>query len=186
MQISEIVLKKIKEIVARKPKAKFSWLDSIYEDIQYISLDDKGDVGEEITRDILKNFNCEIEFQKGVTKATKGWDIKSNNIKIEIKLATVTVGTGGFQHENLHPQRGFDAILFIDIAPNDIYLTAVKKENIIWKNLHRRENGVYKCDFSVNHLTEKSITKFKEYKTGIIKTDQDFFDIYKHLDPTFS
>lgn len=182
MEISDIVLNKIKNIIKRKPKSKFDWVNSIYESIQYISLDDKGDVGEEITKDILEKHNCIVEFEKGVTEATKGWDIKSNNIKIEIKLATITLGTGYFQHENIHPQRDFDAILFIDIAPNNIYLTAVKKKNIIWKKLHRRENGVYKCDFTFKRLTEKKIDKFKEYDSGLVKTDEDFFKIYKHLE----
>jgi hypothetical protein len=182
VKISGIILDKIKEILNRKPKAKFDWHGSLYEKIQFISLDDKGDVGEEITRDILTHFGCKVEFAKGVTEETKGWDVKSNGIKIEVKLATITIGSGGFQHENLEAQRDFDAILFIDVAPNEIFLTAVRKKDILWRKLYRRINGVYKCDFTINNIRDNNITKFAAYKTGLIETDDDFYRIYKYLD----
>lgn len=181
MKISEIVLEKIDNILKNKPKPKFDWRDSLYEKIKYLSLDDKGDVGEEVTYDILKGKNCDVEYSRGVTELTKGWDIKSDGVKIEIKLATITVDTGSFQHENLHPQRDFDAVLFIDITPEELFLTAVKKKDIKWKELHRRENGVYKCDFTIKQIKENKIPKFKKYKTGLVETDKDFFEIYKHL-----
>ena len=155
MQISDIILAKIREILNKKPKSNFDRHGSLYEKIAFIPLDDKGDVGEEITYDILKRKGCDVEYEKSATKETKGWDVKSNGIKIEIKLATITVGTGMFQHENLEAQRDFDAILFIDVAPNEIFLTAVKKKDILWRKLHRRINGVYKCDFSIKHIKER-------------------------------
>jgi hypothetical protein len=145
----------------------------------------KGDVGEEITYDILKSKGCDVEYAKGVTEATKGWDVKSNGIKIEVKLATITIGSGGFQHENIEAQRDYDAILFIDVAPNEVFLTAVFKKDINWTGkgkLHRRVNGVYKCDFTINAIKNNKITKFKAYKTGLVKTDEDFYNIYKYLE----
>jgi len=128
MKIHDILLNKIREIIARKPKTKFQWFNSLYEKIQFVSLDDKGDIGEEITYDILKSKGCEVEYSKGVTGATKGWDVKSNGIKIEVKLATITVGSGGFQHENLEAQRDYDAILFIDVAPNEVFFNCCFQE----------------------------------------------------------
>ncbi len=182
MQISDIILAKIQEIINRKPKAKFNWHDSLYEKIQFIPLDDKGDVGEEITYDILKSKGCDVVYDKGVTDTMKGWDVKSNGIKMEVKLATITVGSGGFQHENLEAQRDYDAILFVDVAPNEVFLTAVKKNDIIWNSLHRRINGVFKCDFTIKNIKENKITKFKAYKTGKVETDEDFYNIYKYLE----
>jgi hypothetical protein len=182
MKMSDIILAKIQEIAGKKPKPKFDWLNSLYGKIQFIPLDDKGDVGEEITYDILKSKGCEVEYAKGFTEATKGWDVKSNGIKIEVKLATITIGSGGFQHENLEAQRDYDAILFIDVAPNEVFLTAVKKKDIIWKDLHRRVNGVYKCDFTIKNIKDCKIAKFSAYKTGLIETDEDFYNIYKYLE----
>lgn len=184
MSISDVILKKIKDIRERKPPQKFNWNDSLYEDIQLLTIDERGQLGEEITVDILKDFNCKISYYASVTGAEKGWDFISNGFKIETKLATITIGTGLFQHENLHPQRDFDGILFIDITPNEIYLTAVCKKDIIWKKLHRRESGVYKCDFSIKHIRDKDnrIAKFSKYRTGLVNSEQDFFDIYKWLE----
>jgi len=62
------------------------------------------------------------------------------------------------------------------------FLTAVFKKDIIWKNLHRRVNGVYKCDFTINHIKNNEITKFNAYKAGLIETDDDFYNIYKYLE----
>jgi len=102
-----------------------------------------------------------------------------------VKFATITIGTGLFQHENLHPQRDFDGVLFIDVAPNEIYLTAVCKKDINWKKLHRRENGVYKCDFSIKHIKDNKMPKFKNHKTGLIGSLKDFFNIYKWLEENY-
>lgn len=182
MKISDIILKKIAEIKKRKPPQKFDWNDSLYEDIQFLTIDERGQLGEEITVEILKDFKCKIDYDASITEAVKGWDFVSNGLKIEVKFATITIGTGLFQHENLHVQRDFDGILFIDVAPNEIYLTAVCKKDIIWKKLHRRPNGDYKCDFTIKHIKDNSIPKFKKHKTGLIKSSQDFFNIYKWLE----
>ena len=42
------------------------------------------------------------------------------------------------------------------------FLTAVFKKDIIWKNLHRRVNGVYKCDFTINHIKNNEIKTLAE------------------------
>lgn len=182
MKISDIILKKIAEIKKRKPPQMFDWNDSLYEDIQFLTIDERGQLGEEITVEILKSFKCKIDYDASITEAVKGWDFVSNGLKIEVKLATITIGTGGFQHENLHPQRDFDGILFIDVAPNEIYLTTVCKKDINWKKLHRRESGVYKCDFSIKHIKDNKIPKFEKHKTGLISSAEDFFNIYKWLE----
>lgn len=182
MKISNIILKKIAEIKKRKPPQMFNWSDSLYEDVQFLTIDERGQLGEEITIEILKKFGCKIKYDASVTEAVKGWDFISNGLKIEVKLATITIGTGLFQHENLHPQRDFDGILFIDVAPNEIYLTAVCKKDIIWKKLHRRENGVYKCDFPIKSIKDNKIPKFEKHKTGLVKSEKDFFNIYKWLE----
>ena len=117
MEIKNIIQKGIEKILKDKPIQRFDWKDSMYEDTQYLSIDERGQLGENVAVSILKDFGCSIDYDSGVTSATKGYDFISNNIKIEVKTATITIGSGQFQHENLHSQRNFDAILFIDIAP---------------------------------------------------------------------
>ena len=183
MNITDIILKKIKEIQTRKQLPKFDWNDSLYEDIKFLTIDERGQIGEEIAVDILKSFECDVDYDSSRTAEVKGWELISNGLKIEMKLATITVvGSGQFQHENLHPQRDFHGVLFIDITPEEVYLTAVCKKDILWKKLHRRPNGYYKCDFTIKHIQNNSIPKFDKYKTGLINSAQDFFDIYKWLE----
>jgi len=133
-------------------------------------------------KEILRDFKCKIEYDASITEAVKGWDFISNGLKIEVKLATITIGTGLFQHENMHPQRDFDGVLFIDVAPDEVYLTAVCKKDISWKKIHRRESGIYKCDFSIKHIQNNEITKFTKYRTGLVNSSEDFFNIYKWLE----
>jgi hypothetical protein len=181
MEISKIIIDKIKNIQERKPPQKFDWSNSLYEDMKFLTIDERGQLGEEITTEILKNYNCDVQYDASKTELTKGWDLIVDNLKIEVKLATITIGSGGFQHENLHSQRDFDGVLFIDIAPSEVYLTAVRKNDILWRKLHRRPNGDFKCDFTINHIQNNSIPKFQKYKTGLINSDQDFFNTYKWI-----
>ncbi|MBA2124344.1 hypothetical protein B9J78_05355 [bacterium Unc6] len=183
MSISDIILKKVKDIQARKPLQQFDWNDSLYEDVQSLMIDEKGQLGEEIAVDILRDFKCIVDYNPSKTEEIKGWDLISNSLKIEVKLATITIGTGLFQHENLHPQRDFHGVLFIDVAPKEIYLTAVCRKDILWKKLHhRKESGAYKCDFSIKHIKDNKIPKFEKYKTGLVNSVEDFFNIYKWLE----
>ncbi len=191
--IKNDILNKIEEILNRKSNQKFDWNDSLYEDLKnYLSIDERGQLGEEVIVSILKNNKkFKVEYDASVTDPTKGFDFKCNGVKIEIKTATITSKSGMFQHEHLLAQRDFDAILFLDIAPNNIYLTAVKKEDIIWSKkrtdgadkqaLHRRPNGDYKCDFNVNHIKKNDIHKFRNFKTAEVKKREDVVKIIKYL-----
>ncbi len=193
MEIIDFVQGRIENILTSKEPQKFNWNNSMFEDTQYLSIDKRGRLSEIITANILRNMGCNISYHNNSTDPERGYDLISNNIKIEVKLATITVGSGMFQHENLSPQRNFDAVIFIDIAPNSLYLTSVKKQNIIWslkagdrrknlRKLHRRPNGLYKCDFTIKSIENNKILQFREYKTGKVKTFIDFFEIYQHLE----
>lgn len=105
---------KITEIQIKKLPPKFDWNDSLYEDMKFLMIDERGQVGEEITVDILKNFKCDVDYDPSKTTEVKGWDLISNGLKIEVKLATITVGSGQFQHENLHSQRDFHEVIRLD------------------------------------------------------------------------
>ena len=77
MKITDIILRKIKEIQTRKPKQMFDWNDSLYEDMQYLTIDERGQLGEEITVDILKNFKCKVKYDSSVTSEVRGGILKA-------------------------------------------------------------------------------------------------------------
>lgn len=57
-QIHRVVLSKIQQILDRKPEQKFVWNDSTYEEIKnYLSIDERGQLGEELIADILSAHN---------------------------------------------------------------------------------------------------------------------------------
>ncbi len=197
MKISDVVLGKIDEALGKEKNDKFVWKGSTYGVIQKLPIDIRGELGESIAALILRKHGCDVTGDDNITDAERGYDLLSDGIKLEVKLATITTGSGGFQHENLHSQRDFDGILFIDIAPEEIFLTAAKKNDIIWKiktsdnknadgkkpktKLTRRENGIYKCDFTIKHIQANDIPKFRDFRTGEVKTTDDFYKIYQHL-----
>lgn len=90
MKISDIIFKKIVEIKKRKPPQMFDWNDSLYKDIQFLTIDERGQLGEEITVEILKKFKCKIKYDAGITGAMKGWDFISKSINGWKKIATKT------------------------------------------------------------------------------------------------
>ena len=53
-------------------------------------------------------------------------------------------------------------------------LQRCEKRIFYGKKLHRRENGVYKCDFTIKHIKDNAIPKFSNYETGIVHSVKDF------------
>lgn len=187
--IKTVIINKIDEIISRKKKQKFIWQNSTYEDIKmYLSIDERGDLGEEIIYDVCtKLTNWIVEYDPSVTDNEKGYDIIINNKKIEIKTATITSGSGMFQHEHLEAQRDYDLIIFFDIAPDNVFITIAKKEDIMWRRkkgddinktiIHRRPNGDYKCDINISQILNNNIPKLRNFATGEVKHKQDIIDI---------
>lgn len=182
--VNKRILEKVEEIINRKKKQKYIWKDSAYEDIKLLSIDERGQLGEELIFDVFEDSEeYSVKYDSSVTDAIKGYDIIINEKKIEIKTATITTGSGMFQHEHLEAQRDYHILLFIDIAPNEVFLTGVKKTDVMWsrkrnddkskKTLHRRPNGDYKCDFTIKHIKTDNIPKFRKYITGEIKSKKD-------------
>lgn len=168
MDIKDITLKHIENIRANR---KSSWQGGVYESMIALEIDERGQVGEELSVEILRMNGCKIDYDPNQTDYEKGWDLMSNGLKLEVKTATIGKANPTFQHESLSPQRDFDAIVFIDVAPNDIYLTILTKKEIDWKKLHHRKNsGVYKMDWNV-----------KQVLTNKINTTEDFYNKYLEM-----
>ncbi|MBU4308818.1 MAG: hypothetical protein KJ566_03410 [Nanoarchaeota archaeon] len=189
--ISRKVLYCINEITKTQQKKKLNWNPtSLYEPLRTLSsIDDKGEVGEMLLYEILKpHFN--VKWEKAKTSREKDWDIVVNGIKIEVK--TATMGNTGitFQHEKFFKNRNYDAVVFLDFTPDELYITFSKKYDILWDKLHHRKvNGIltteHKFDFSLKNIKENKINKFTKHKTKLIKTEGDlitfFEDIIKNI-----
>ena len=170
--IGSIFSRLIDEVYNRNPPI-IDWQNSIYERIKDLSIDQRGQAGEDLVEHILKINNCEVVYNPNRTDREKDWDIISNDIHIEVKLATLGKDGKMFQHENLERSRRFDALMIIDVAPNDLYLTCFDYDELNWKQFHRRTSGIYKYDISLKWLVENDC---------LVKTSTQFFDKYKIME----
>lgn len=168
MDIRTLTIRHIEYIKSKKKPPKVNWIGGVYEEILSLSIDERGQLGEELCVKMLRMKKCKVKYDPNQTGEEKGWDLISDGIKIEVKLATLGKSNPTFQHESLHPQRDFNGIILFDVAPNDIYLTCLAKKEIKWKKLHHRKNsGVYKMDRTL-----------KSVKVNKIKTVDDFYKKY--------
>lgn len=169
-KLDERFRKVAKSVLSRKPP-KINWKGSNYGSIIELSIDQRGQVGEELTVNILREKGCEIVYNPNKTDREKDWDMISNGIKIEIKLATLGKEGRSFQHEGLERSRRFDALMILDVAPDALYLSCYDYEELDWKAMHRRPNGVYKFDLS--------LAKVQNHR---VDTVEEFFSSYKAME----
>lgn len=122
------------------------------------------------------------------SKDTQGdlpYDITAGSESYKIEVKTATIGSDGrsFQHERI-TKTGFDLLIFVDITPNEIYVTAIPKNLLNYQDMHHRHpSGEYKCDFTLNQLQSGEVKK--ECKPPHwnncrrIETPADFLHIYQ-------
>lgn len=185
--ISQKVLDCINEIAKNQQNKKQNWKStSTFNPLRIMnSIDDKGEVGEMLLYEVLKDkFN--VKWEKSKTSLDKDWDIIIEGIKIEVKTATMGNTSIVFQHEKFFKNRTYDAIIFLDFTPEDLYITFAKESDIIWDKLHHRKvNSVltteHKFDFSLKNIIEGKIDKLKKYKIKLIKTESDLITFFEEI-----
>lgn len=149
-------------------KDKHGWDGGLFSRIIALQADQRGELGEKFLEHFLKKAGV-----KGVTRAgkidrtNKHWDIRTEDMDIEVKTATLGRNVNTFQHENIEKDRQYDAIVFIDVAPNDVYITWTAKHKVNWKALHRRANSnAYKWDTRLSDVSGNKVTTVDDVKRG--------------------
>jgi len=106
------------------------WIDdkANFYNIKKLSIDQRGRVGEHFFCDIFKRLNFNVEY---INNGHGDYDLVVNNLKIEVKTATLDTN-GKFQHEGIKSSKKWDYIVFLDIAPNEIYITFLSKSKFIF------------------------------------------------------
>ena len=135
---------------------KHGWNRGAFRDIIRLSPDQRGEVGERLLETLLNDIGVGGVTREGpLDRTLKHWDIRTDDMDVEVKTATLGRNSLSFQHESIERDRNYHALVFIDIAPNDIYMTWTAKNNIPWRELHRRANSnAYKWDTNLNRLIE--------------------------------
>ncbi len=170
MAIKELIYNTIEDV---KNSSSTDWPNSTYERFWNPEIDQRGQVGELLCVEVLKSFGCTVKYEKDETKEDKQWDLISDGMKLEVKLACRGKRNKTFQHENLDKTRWFDGIIIIDIAPEKIYLSCIAKKDLNWKKMHRRKDSTfYKYDYTEKTLAANNMA---------IKTTEDFYQKYLEM-----
>jgi hypothetical protein len=150
-----------------------AWQNAKFIKQRMLQIDKRGSVGERFFLNVLTRlYPRRIEYRDG---DQGDWDLKIGRMKFEIKTSSLDKA-GKFQNEGLKKQGDYDGILFLGIAPNDIYVYFIKMANIDFDNnlinhngniihLHNRgKDGTnsnatgagYKCDFKKDQMISVS------------------------------
>jgi hypothetical protein len=182
-EIDEIAMPILKRILT---EAQDKWLDenSKYREYRNLQIDKRGSFGERFFAEtLLKLYPRRIEYNDG---DQGDWDLKINRIKFEIKTSSLDV-SNKFQNEGLKRDGDYDGVLFLGIAPNNLYIKFIKKSDIDFDNLvvhsstgttrlhnrgkdgtNKRATGAgYKCDFKLTEM--KKVETLEEIRKAFEK-----------------
>lgn len=159
---------------AFKEQIKNKWNASPFENLPKLQSNDVGIVGEQFMGDICREGNVPADIDGIKFKRTNG-GIGDGIIKdrsVEIKTAHISGSSNSFQHELGEEPWEVDYMVFIDVAPLEIYLTIFPNfseshykssgdcspyfpsRSICWRN----KKGAFKMDTSV-YSNEKGLMR---------------------------
>lgn len=191
MEIEKIIFKIISDITNSMDSPKNSWeVGSKYLSVKNLNNDETGEVGELLLADIFSRNGNKVEFDKAITAVGKDWDIVIDNIRIEVKTATIGSFAKTFQHEKFFQNRNYDAVVFLDFAPNELYVTIFRKEDIVWEELTKRKvdgyfTSEYKFDMSIKMVKEGKTKKIKAFFSSLITNEKDLIDLFNAFEQKF-
>ena len=179
-EIDEIAVPILKQILK---EAQDQWLDpnSKYKEYRTLQIDKRGSFGERFFEQTLSKIyyrRLKIEYNDG---DQADCDLKFNGIKFEIKTSSIDVNKK-FQNEGIKEDGDYDAILFLGISPNDLYIKFVLKKDIDFSKLHNRgERGTgkgYKWDFKPKDMIKVNCledikTEFERQFSGFMKKEKN-------------
>jgi hypothetical protein len=151
------------DIQKKKEEKTNVWDNSIYKYITTLEINNIGNVGEMLIQKICKE--CKIYSSIDGLKSKKigggNGDGIIKNKTVEIKTARIGSLSQTFQHELGEKPWKSEYMIFIDIGPNDVYVT-------IFKNFSEEQYKEY--EFKCNpYFPTKTITRRK--KVGNFKLD---------------
>ena len=124
------------------------WRGSKFATGRNLQIDSRGAAGEHFVASVLRRMGKKVEHDSRTDSKKKHWDLIADGVKLEVKTATLGMSEPSFQHDGVEKKRGYDGLVFVDIAPDDIYISFIAKRDVHWKRFHNRRYGIhYKMDF---------------------------------------
>ena len=177
--VSELlaIIKKVQQTQKVDNLGLPSWDGSRLEEIRNLQIDVRGMVGELFVARCLSAIGYKTRRDEKTRSIEKGYDILvDGHFKVEVKTATRGKNSQMFQHENLSQERDYDAIILLDIAPEQLFMTcgrisdlpfrvASKKFTKTKKKMHlRNKGGAYKWDFSIEDVKNREIKTLDDFR----------------------
>ncbi len=143
------------------------WEGATFQPIRMLQIDSRGQAGEVFIKECLVALGHTVAHTNATNPQRKQWDLvvtdQVEDVTLEVKTATLG-RNATFQHENLDKNRGYDGIVFLDIAPDAIYLTCIAKHKLPWMKMHRRKDSIYyKWDWKLSNLSGSKIVNLADF-----------------------
>jgi len=177
--IKDIFLQSIRE----NPSVAPEWENAIYGDMRRVQIDKRGAIGESFIENILTKLGIDIERTDTTDRTLKHWDIrdKTNNVDLEVKIATLGANQRTFQYESFERDRNYHAVILVGVVPNDIYLKCIPKFQIPFKKANdiftKTKRALHHRGHGIQYKWTLNLTDFKE--SELIKTLNDFQHSYQ-------
>lgn len=138
LELSLVLKALLKEV--KKEDSPDMWDGAKYELQRKIQIDKRGSVGERFFSQTLNLlYPRRVTYKDG---DQGDWDLSIGKMKFEIKTATLGKNKK-FQNEGLKKHGDYNGVLFLGIAPDDIYMYCIKVSNINFENKRIDHNGVH-------------------------------------------
>jgi len=189
--IKEIFLGEMRRTIRLAESEGNPWVKSPFGAMRTrLEIDSRGEVGERFVAQAMRLLRRSVEHSREIDAANKHWDVRCDGIAWEVKTATLTKGTSTFQHENVQKERNFDGIIFVDIAPQEIFVTFVPKFDIEFINrgpvrhrevqiskVHERESKrrkgyLYKIDLKIPMLQGCRMESLSDFDAALREAEE--------------
>lgn len=174
-KFNKMVLQELRRLAKRD---KHGWKSGQFRRFRTLQASNRGRLGENFIVWFLEQSGRKATCTRRTDPTNKQWDIRvdSDNITLEVKTATLGYSKSTFQHEAFEKDRQCDGMVFLDIAPNAIYITCLCKHTFKWKEKsHHRRYGVHhKIVWTLKQLEEgghkiRNIADFKRHYLAMLE-----------------
>lgn len=159
-----LLLRAVENAMTEQKTNVWKMPDIVFASVRNLELDSRGKAGENFIAEVLVALGHSVVNTERTDPQNKQWDlVVDDKHRWEVKTATLGGSGRNFQHENIYHDRAYHGIIFLDIAPNDLFVSFVPKHSIPWDKLHRRRDSIfYKWDFNLASLgaPTKTVAEF--------------------------